>query len=59
MDKAEGFYPEAHTLIAVKVDTWGSFIFINLNPNSEPLAVQLGKLSGVSALSPARIGTGA
>ena len=31
-------------MTAVKVDTWGPFIFVNLDPNCQPLAVQLGEL---------------
>lgn len=44
MDGAEGFDPDCHRLKDVKVDTWESFIFVNLDPNSKPLAAQLGDL---------------
>lgn len=44
MDEAEGFDSEANALTSVKVDTWGSFIFVNLDPHSESLAVQLDEL---------------
>lgn len=44
MDSAKGFDPDCHSLKAVKVDTWESFIFVNLDPNAESLASQLGDL---------------
>ena len=44
MDTAESFDLAAHALRSVKVDTWGPFIFVNLDPNSETLQVQLGEL---------------
>ncbi|MDX2243713.1 MAG: aromatic ring-hydroxylating dioxygenase subunit alpha [Leptolyngbyaceae cyanobacterium bins.302] len=44
MDDAEGFDPACHSLRAVKVDTWESFIFVNLDLNAKPLATQLGDL---------------
>lgn len=44
METAENFDVEAHALKAVNVDTWGPFIFVNLDPNCEPLAAQLGEL---------------
>lgn len=44
MESAENFDLAAHALTPVKIDTWGPFIFVNLNPDSEPLAVQLGEL---------------
>ena len=44
METAEDFDTAAHALQSVKVDIWESFIFVNLNPNSEPLLTQLGEL---------------
>jgi choline monooxygenase len=44
METAENFDLAAHALTPVKVDTWGPFIFVNLDPNSEPLSVQMGEL---------------
>jgi len=44
MDSAEGFDLNEHALKSVKVDTWGPFIFVNLDPNSDSLSVQLGEL---------------
>jgi phenylpropionate dioxygenase-like ring-hydroxylating dioxygenase large terminal subunit len=44
MEAAENFDLASHGLTAVKVDTWGPFIFVNLDPKSDPLAVQLGEL---------------
>lgn len=44
MDTAEGFDLAAHALKPVKVDTWGPFIFVNLDRHSETLQAQLGEL---------------
>lgn len=44
MENAVDFDLEDHALKAVKVDTWGPFIFVNLDPNSESLLTQLGEL---------------
>lgn len=44
MEAAEGFNEAAHALTPVKVETWGPFIFVNLDPNCAPLRVQLGEL---------------
>lgn len=44
METAENFDLEAHSLTAIKVDTWGAFIFVNLDPASPPLSTQLGDL---------------
>jgi phenylpropionate dioxygenase-like ring-hydroxylating dioxygenase large terminal subunit len=44
MDSAENFDLAAHALPSVKVDTWGPFIFVNLDPNSGTLQAQLGEL---------------
>lgn len=44
MDRAENFDRADHALKPVKVDTWGPFIFVNLDPDSDSLQVQLGEL---------------
>ena len=44
MDAAAGFELADHRLQSVKVDTWGSFIFVNLDPDSQPLEAQLSDL---------------
>ncbi len=44
METATGFDAESHALTEIKVDTWGPFIFVNLDSNCHPLAVQLGEL---------------
>lgn len=44
MDKAEVFEYADHALQSVKVDTWGEFIFANLNSDSQPLEKQLSDL---------------
>ncbi len=44
METAQNFDLASHALTPVKVDTWGPFIFANLDPNCQPLAVQLGEL---------------
>ncbi|WP_193908254.1 aromatic ring-hydroxylating oxygenase subunit alpha [Vasconcelosia minhoensis] len=44
MEAAENFDRAEHALTPVKVETWGPFIFVNLDPESDPLAVQMGEL---------------
>ena len=44
METTEEFDRANSHLTAVQIDTWGAFIFVNLDPNCEPLAVQLGEL---------------
>ncbi len=44
LESAENFDPESHCLRAVKVEAWGPFLFVNLDPNCQPLATQLGEL---------------
>ncbi len=41
---AKTFRKEDYSLLPVKVDSWGCFIFANLNPNAEPLSEYLGDL---------------
>lgn len=44
METAENFDIVSHALTPVKVDSWGPFIFVNLDPKCQPLTVQLGEL---------------
>jgi phenylpropionate dioxygenase-like ring-hydroxylating dioxygenase large terminal subunit len=44
MEKAENFELKDHGLKSVKVDRWGPFIFVNLDPDSDSLQVQMGEL---------------
>lgn len=39
METAENFDLASHALTEIKVDTWGPFIFVNLDPNCQPLAI--------------------
>ena len=41
---AEDFDPGALALAPVRVDTWRSFVFVNLDPDAPPLASALGRL---------------
>ena len=44
METALDFDLSCHALTAIKVDTWGPFIFVNLDPDCQPLPGQLGEL---------------
>jgi phenylpropionate dioxygenase-like ring-hydroxylating dioxygenase large terminal subunit len=44
METAENFDVSAHALKSVKVDVWGCFIFVNLDPDSGTLSEQMGEL---------------
>ncbi len=44
MDEAGGFCREDYPLNKVLADVWDGHIFVNLNPQAEPLAVQLADL---------------
>ncbi|HEY9643795.1 MAG TPA: aromatic ring-hydroxylating dioxygenase subunit alpha [Coleofasciculaceae cyanobacterium] len=44
METAAGFDVAAHALTPVQVDVWEAFIFVNLDPNCQPLLAQLGEL---------------
>jgi choline monooxygenase len=39
-----GFKPEELGLLPIQVDTWGPFIFVNLDPQAPPLKTVLGEL---------------
>ena len=43
------FDKDALGLLPVSVDTWGPFVFVNSDPDAEPLAVALGDLPEVVA----------
>ena len=43
-DGVKNFDRQENGLVPVKVETWESFIFVNLDPNAEPLASFLGGL---------------
>jgi choline monooxygenase len=40
----KGFDKADHSLLSVRVDSWGFLVFVNLDPDAEPLAEQLGDL---------------
>jgi phenylpropionate dioxygenase-like ring-hydroxylating dioxygenase large terminal subunit len=42
------FSPERLGLLPVAVDTWGPFVFVNPDPDAEPLAAALGDLPAVA-----------
>lgn len=42
--EAKGFCKEDYPLLPVAVDTWGCFVFINLNPEHDSLSTWLGDL---------------
>jgi phenylpropionate dioxygenase-like ring-hydroxylating dioxygenase large terminal subunit len=44
MDKTANFDKTEYGLIPIAIDTWGGFLFINLNPNAESLKKFLGGL---------------
>ncbi len=46
-DEIEGFAKEDFGLKSVLLDTWGGFVFINLNPNCDPLLESLGSFTEV------------
>ncbi|HLO51254.1 MAG TPA: aromatic ring-hydroxylating dioxygenase subunit alpha [Kamptonema sp.] len=43
-EKHEDFDMSKYGLSSFHIDTWGPFIFVNLDPNCSPLKTQLGKL---------------
>ena len=50
-DRVRGFEKEALGLVAVPVDAWGPFVFVNPDPEAEPLAETLGELPALVAAS--------
>jgi phenylpropionate dioxygenase-like ring-hydroxylating dioxygenase large terminal subunit len=51
-----GFEPSQLSLIAVPVDTWGPFIFVNPDRQAQPLSTVLGQLPQLTAASGIRLG---
>ena len=50
-ERVPGFDKEALGLVAVQVDAWGPFVFVNPDPEAEPLAETLGELPALVAAS--------
>jgi carnitine monooxygenase subunit len=50
-EREEGFDKEDFPLIPLQVDTWGPWVFVNPDPEAEPLASFLGELPRVIAES--------
>jgi len=44
MENSVGFDMKDYSLIPVRLETWGGFMFVNLDPNARPLAEHLGNL---------------
>ncbi|MEW6268192.1 MAG: aromatic ring-hydroxylating dioxygenase subunit alpha [Thermodesulfobacteriota bacterium] len=44
IDRLPSFRKEDNGLAPVELDTWGPFVFVNLDPAAEPLAAQMGDL---------------
>ncbi|MBA2691813.1 MAG: aromatic ring-hydroxylating dioxygenase subunit alpha [Rubrobacter sp.] len=44
MSDVKGFDKDDYGLLPVRVETWGFLVFVNLDPDAEPLANQLGDL---------------
>ncbi|MDP9371988.1 MAG: Rieske 2Fe-2S domain-containing protein [Chloroflexota bacterium] len=51
-----GFDQDRFPLFAARVDTWGPFIFANLDPEARPLAETLGELPGLVEATRAPLG---
>jgi len=50
-ERVPGFDPAAFSLLPVAVDTWGPFLFVNPDPEADPLADTLGELPAIVARS--------
>lgn len=48
-DREDTFDAQAHSLVALAVDTWGPFVFVNPAPDPTPLAEALGELPDLVA----------
>ena len=53
-DREKGFDKEAFPLLPLRIDTWGPWVFVNADPEAEPLEYILGELPA-SSLRPAWI----
>jgi choline monooxygenase len=43
-EREEGFRKEDYPLLPVRVDTWGPFVFVNADPDAQPLSHYIGDL---------------
>jgi carnitine monooxygenase subunit len=50
-EREPGFDPEGLSLLPVSVGTWGPFVFVNPDPDAEPLEAVLGELPSIVAES--------
>jgi choline monooxygenase len=55
-EREPGFDPDEWGLLAMAVDSWGPFVFVNPDPEAGPLADHLGKLPDVIARSGLDVG---
>ena len=56
-ERVPGFDKESLGLVAVPVDSWGPFVFVNPDPEAEPLAQTLGELPDLVAASGVDLGS--
>jgi choline monooxygenase len=56
-ERVPGFDKESLGLVAVRVDSWGPFVFVNPDPEAEPLAETLGELPDLVAASGVDLGS--
>ena len=56
-ERVPGFDKESLGLVAVPVDSWGPFVFVNPDPEAEPLAQTLGELPELVAASGVDLGS--
>ena len=56
-ERVPGFDKESLGLVAVPVDSWGPFVFVNPDPEAEPLAPTLGELPDLVAASGVDLGS--
>ena len=47
MEETRGFCKENYGLVPVRLETWGGFMFVNFDPNAEPLMDFLGDLPAI------------
>jgi choline monooxygenase len=41
------FHPDEYALSSIQIDTWGPFIFVNVDPDAAPLSEQLNEIPGL------------
>jgi phenylpropionate dioxygenase-like ring-hydroxylating dioxygenase large terminal subunit len=56
-ERVPGFDRESLGLVSVPVDSWGPFVFVNPDPEAEPLAETLGELPALVAASGVDLGS--